>query len=45
MLAVIMCVLAVVILLFFPEPIWKTENIMTNIGMVIAFILGSTFRD
>lgn len=43
MLAVIMCVLAVVILLFFPEPIWKTENIMTNIGMVIAFILGSTF--
>ena len=42
-LAIVMGILAVIILLFFPEPIWKTENILTNIGMVMAFILGSTF--
>lgn len=42
-LAIVIMILSIFILLYFPEPIWKTENILVNIGMVIAFILGATF--
>ena len=32
---------SILILLFFPNPIWKAETIWTNIFMVIAYVLGS----
>lgn len=32
---------SVLILLFFPEPLWKSQNISLNIVMVLSYILGS----
>lgn len=42
-LSIFIIILSILILVFLPEPIWKTENTGANIGMVIAFILGATF--
>ena len=41
----ILCIFAFVvsifILLFFPSPIWVTDNILTNVYMVVAYLFGS----
>lgn len=34
-------IISVLILFFFPEPLWKTTNQLNNVGMAFAYILGS----
>ena len=41
-LSIFVGVVSVLIIIFFPEPFWK-GNILTNLSMVIAYILGSVF--
>ncbi len=41
-LAVFALVVAVLIVLFLPNPIWSTDNIWDNISMAIAYICGTT---
>jgi len=41
-LSIFVAVVSVLMLIFFPEPFWK-GNILTNLSMVIAYILGSAF--
>lgn len=36
-----MLVVSVFIFLLFPSPIWKTDNILPNVYMVVAYLLGS----
>ena len=40
-LAIFIMVVSVLILLFFPTPVWKQESIFANLPMVLSFILGS----
>lgn len=40
-LAIFVIIVAVCILFFFPEPLWKTSNRLLNLGMAWAYILGS----
>jgi len=41
-LSIFVGVVSVLIIIFFPEPFWK-GNILTNLSMVVAYILGSVF--
>ncbi|NLN41754.1 MAG: sodium-translocating pyrophosphatase [Clostridiales bacterium] len=41
-LSIFVGVVSILMLIFFPQPLWK-GNILTNLGMVIAYILGSVF--
>ncbi|MFY9280256.1 MAG: sodium-translocating pyrophosphatase [Caldicoprobacterales bacterium] len=41
-LAIFVGVVSILLLIFFPQPFWM-GNILTNLGMVIAYILGSAF--
>lgn len=40
-LSIFALVVAVLIFLFFPSPVWKTDNILNNAYMVISYLLGS----
>jgi K(+)-stimulated pyrophosphate-energized sodium pump len=40
-LAIFALIVSILIFLFFPSPVWKTDNIMTNAYMVISYLLGS----
>jgi K(+)-stimulated pyrophosphate-energized sodium pump len=38
-----MIAISILIFLFFPSPIWKTDNTLINLYMVISYICGSVF--
>ena len=40
-LGIFVAIVSIFILLFFPSPIWKSDNILTNVYMVVAYVLGS----
>ena len=40
-LSIFALIVSLFIFLFFPTPIWKSENILLNVYLVIAYILGS----